>query len=82
MYDDLPEYHWGPSFDAQHFTVEIDAHNDELFEVLRENICDRLHIPFHTSGCMFTTKYLPLPPPTPLSSRSQLTRVLIQGEAT
>ncbi|KAI9780261.1 MAG: hypothetical protein M1839_006821 [Geoglossum umbratile] len=50
MYDDLPEYHWGPSFDARRFTTEIDAHNSELFEVLREKICDRLHTPFHTSG--------------------------------
>jgi hypothetical protein len=77
MYDDLPEYSWGPSFDTQHFTEEIDAHNAELFEVLRENICDRLHIPFHSGGCMSpVTTYS-----TKQSNRSQLTRVPIQGEA-
>ncbi|KAI9760700.1 MAG: hypothetical protein M1840_002348 [Geoglossum simile] len=50
MYDDLPEYRWDDSFDTQDFAAEIDVHNDELFGVLRENVCDRLHIPFHTSG--------------------------------
>lgn len=54
IYDDLPEYKWDASFDANDFAESIDYYNDQLFGWLREIICNKLDIPRRTTGCMFS----------------------------
>lgn len=51
LYDDLPGYAWNEYFDASQYSYSIDVHNDQIFEEIKQDICDMLGIPLQRTGC-------------------------------
>lgn len=51
MYDDFPDYVWNEHFRIEQLESTIESSNNLLWEKVQTAICEKLEIPFRSTGC-------------------------------
>jgi len=80
-YDDVPTYEWNQKFNPGSFSRVIQVYNDELWQMVKEAICEKLGItPARTGGCKCTPRGCHLsaivPAKMPVQAKLQLHAVI------